>query len=132
MVAAPCMHAWLMPWHALLLFQVQTSIYTRPDGERVVRTVTSSIGRDGRVTQHVEERSLGGGRGGGTQQYTQTQRGDDTSQPSRSVLGDLLKVLAAPYIAAAAGSALRVLTRALAAAAAAFLRALLRRILGGR
>ena len=116
-----------MPAH-----QVHTAIYTRPDGERIVRTTTSSIGHDGRVTQRVEERSLGyaGGRAAGAS--SQQQPGQQQPPPPPSLLRNALRALAAPYIAAAAATAVRVLSRALVAAAATFVRALVRRILGGR
>ena len=103
---------------------------TKPDGERVLRTVTSVIGRDGRITQHVEERSLGWpeGRAVPRARPSASQEREQAAPSAPGVLADMLRALATPYIAAAAASAMRVL----AAAAVGLLRTLLRRILGGR
>ncbi len=87
-----------------------------------MRTVTTTIGRDGRVSQHVEERSLGG-----------AQHQESAPQPAPAAgLRDMLRALAAPLIAAATSTAMTVFTRWLMRAAGMFVRALVRRLLGGR
>jgi hypothetical protein len=93
---------------------------------RVMRTTTTTIGRDGRVSQRVEEHVLDGGR----QQAPDGGRGAGVD--TRGALREALRTLAAPLIAAASSVAMRAVTRALAAAAGAFLRAIVRRLLGGR
>jgi hypothetical protein len=111
--------------------QVETSIYVSPSGERILRTTTTTFGPDGRATRRVEERSLG--QAGEAQRPGYTRRDAyEPAQPAVGGLRDALKALAAPFIAAAMSTVVRSLSRALRAAAAAFLRALVRRILGGR
>ena len=110
--------------------EVESSVYIRPDGERVLRTVTTTISRDGRVSQQVEERSIGrttrGASRSGRAAEAEAAARDDAPNPP-----GILRQLLAPYIAAAGAFAAQAATRALISFAGAALRAILRR-LGGR
>ena len=111
--------------------EVESSIYIRPDGERVLRTVTTTIGRDGRVTQQVEERSIGrttrGAARSGRAAQAEAAAHDDAPNPP-----GILRQLLAPYIAAAGALAAQAATRALISFVSAAVRAIIRRLLGGR
>ena len=111
--------------------EVESSVYIRPDGERVLRTVTTTIARDGRVTQQVEERSLGrttrgAARSGRAAQAEAAARDDAPNPPG------ILRQLLEPYIAAAGALAAQAATRALMSFVSAVVRAILRRLMGGR
>ena len=111
--------------------EVESSVYIRPDGERVLRTVTTTIGRDGRVSQQVEERSIGrttrgAARSGRAAQAEAAARDDAPDPPG------ILRQLLAPYIAAAGALATQAAIRALISFVSAAVRVILRRLLGGR
>ena len=116
--------------------QVESSVYVRPDGERVLRTVTTTIGRDGRTTQRVEERSMGrttrGAAHSGRGARAEAAAGDDSVPERQGLLRDAFKQLLGPYIAAAGALAAQAATRTLISFVGAALRAVLRRLLGGR
>jgi hypothetical protein len=103
-------------------------VYKRADGARIMRTTTTTIGRDGRVSQSIEEHVLEGAH----QQASEPGGGREAVANTRGLLRDALRTLAAPVIAAASSVAVRVVTRALVTAGGAFLRAIVRRLLGGR
>ena len=111
--------------------EVESSIYIRPDGERVLRMVTTTISRDGRVSQRVEERSIGrttrGSARSGRAAQAEAAARDDVPDPP-----GILRQLLAPYIAAAGAVAAQAATRALISFVSAAVRAVLRRLLGGR
>lgn len=92
-----------------------------------MRTVTTTIGRDGRVSQRVDEYSLGG-----TQQRSTAPAGEREVTQEAGPLREALRALAAPFIAAAGSAAMRVLARAAVRAVGAAINLLVRRLLGGR
>ena len=111
--------------------EVESSVYIRPDGERVLRTVTTTIGRDGRVSQQVEERSIGrttrgAARSGRAAQAEAAARDDAPDPPG------ILRQLLAPYIAAAGALATQAAILAVISFVGAAVRVILRRLLGGR
>lgn len=118
--------------------EVATSVYVRPDGERVVRTTTTTTHRDGRVSQHVEERSMGrttrGAARSGRAAQAEAAAPDDGSQPERQgLLRDAFRQLLGPFVAAAGSMAAQAATRTLVRSfVGAALRAVIRRLLGGR
>ena len=118
--------------------QVESSIYVRPDGERVLRTVTTTIGRDGRVSQRVEERSIGrttrgAARSGRAAQAEAAAGGDDESVPERrGLLRDAFWQLLGPFVAAAGATAAQAARRTLISFLTSGIRAIVRRVLGRR
>jgi curved DNA-binding protein CbpA len=117
--------------------EVATSVYVRPDGERVVRTTTTTTHRDGRVTQRVEERSMGrttrGAARSGRAAQAEAAAPEEYGAPERQgLLRDAFKQLLGPFIAAAGSMAAQAATRTVVSFAGAALRAVIRRLLGGR
>ncbi len=115
--------------------EVHEEVYTRPSGDRVLRRTRTVINRDGRMTQEVEEHSLGGG---GTwqrpsdSQETQQQQQQQQQQRAGTGLLDVVHAIAAPLVVAAASRAMKVATRALTGAVVGIVRAIVHRIAGGR
>ena len=116
--------------------EVASSIYVRPDGERVLRTVTTTILRDGRVEQRVEERTIGrtmrGAARSGRAAQAEAAAGDDGMPERRGLLGDAFRQLIGPYIAAAGAVAAQLATRSIISFVTAAVRTVVRRLLRGR